>query len=1217
MRVWADVYTPAGVLQGLGPITNIARVRATRVLDGCGAVALTVPAFDKRAQDTIAAERRLKVYTQHNFSQGSEPISFALTFDSPANIPVGNASGTHCWRGQSFTLVNDGYPIEAAFYHGARAGTLSGDMTLELRSYAGSVVGAVLQSWTYTPVDSSLNVITLTGVLKYAAGLYCFMLRPTTPQSSGNYWQLGGDSPSFYAGGTVVASNTSGSTWFTTATQDLYGYVKFQSRLIESQRLLGIGIVQKQRMSFSSGSSDMVIDGPDQIGELKDVNCWLNRAYNGVSVATIIQDLTSLATGWTSDTTGVPALTASLRFDGSSVLKAFQELCKRYGLHFRWSGDKALTFGPLGDDALVQLFQVPRIITPDMLENDDIAFVDRLTLTYDSETVNNVILPVGAEYNGAPLSMELSGRGGLSQSSYVYGIEHMNGGMPLEGPTSAGETITITASGSTKSFGFSRERETLVAQVVTLANPGFIEEITCRHGANVGIPSGVAMCEVRRFSTTIENEVLYEKSYIPTASATNTLTETSGPLLEAGTYALVWRCAVAQETSSAYALQCSNSSSYAGGSAWISIGGDGKWVQYSANDIQCSLKVSSLTPHLKIAVSIDSGWVTGGLFDHVVLYLKKVGDPTKDYRVRATEGSDPGGTEDAVSQDINGALISSTEYTPFTFIFDTPVNNTFTLWVELEGDGTADDDNYIMVAVDRYGSVINYESQVGDDGYITDAEYAESNLNAYSDLKRRTVATYGADQSAAGTYIENGHLTTYVGSRAFDNNTAQEWRSAETAAGVNGVSYVGQDFGVGVTKTVRRVRLWQFNGANGAVSSVKIEYSDDGAAWTTAVTATISQAIGNYQNVDVPASGAHRYWRVLANSGTASASWFVYEIEMLEAATYTDTSTEMAQTFQVTAVEPVKTVKIPFKKTGSPTGTVTVRIETVSGSDPTGTLVDAAMTATFSEADVLGAGGWVTVAFAAAWTPSVSTDYALRISTTRALSESDYISWWVDSSPAYASGDMRGYNGSAWASLSIDGGFQILSDLTTVWTGITPSVLFLAYRFDSSHTDLYDLKVMMGPDGAPLYYIKDDTSIAAYGRKERTFSVNIKPASDNLADVVAAASAIYDAAAAYLDRYKLRQIVYSVTLKKVFQTLSPGQMIKLTYKGYVYNLDGDKVTWLDVANEEFWIIQVTETGGADLTTSLEISNVDKAREDIATSIVNTLDRVSELLLNRT
>jgi hypothetical protein len=68
--------------------------------------------------------------------------------------------------------------------------------------------------------------------------------------------------------------------------------------------------------------------------------------------------------------------------------------------------------------------------------------------------------------------------------------------------------------------------------------------------------------------------------------------------------------------------------------------------------------------------------------------------------------------------------------------------------------------------------------------------------------------------------------------------------------------------------------------------------------------------------------------------------------------------------------------------------------------------------------------------------------------------------------------------------------------------------------------------------------------------------------------------------------------------------------VRLVYKGFIYDQDGVIVSWADL-NTEFWITKVTESFSAEgVTTSLEISNIDRAIEDTAAVIVGAIEGVT-------
>lgn len=296
--------------------------------------------------------------------------------------------------------------------------------------------------------------------------------------------------------------------------------------------------------------------------------------------------------------------------------------------------------------------------------------------------------------------------------------------------------------------------------------------------------------------------------------------------------------------------------------------------------------------------------------------------------------------------------------------------------------------------------------------------YASGNQDSNVALSDATVATYGADQCTGGTPI--GNMTASEGlAGIFDNSSAT--RGGRAAS--DGLA--GYDFGVGVTKAIRKVTVMAFTTASNAPKDFTIQYSDDNSAWTTASTITNQTAWGSNEvrTFTFASAGTHRYWRVNVSNNNGGASTTIAEIEMMEVATYTNGATKLAQTFNLASTSTISQIDMWLKKVGLPTGTVTVRIETVSASNPSGILAHADATATFAESGLGTSYAAKTVSFTEFSVPSG--DYAIVISTSRSPDESNYIHWGADgSSPSYAGGDMRTYSG-VWASASKDAVFTV------------------------------------------------------------------------------------------------------------------------------------------------------------------------------------------------
>ncbi|MFA5951989.1 MAG: tail fiber domain-containing protein [Hyphomicrobium sp.] len=144
----------------------------------------------------------------------------------------------------------------------------------------------------------------------------------------------------------------------------------------------------------------------------------------------------------------------------------------------------------------------------------------------------------------------------------------------------------------------------------------------------------------------------------------------------------------------------------------------------------------------------------------------------------------------------------------------------------------------------------------------------------------------GTDLTTGGTAISGGnHGDGPLPASAFDNNNATRWSSSQASTSVSGAAYIGYDFGSSVTKEIRQVAVRQgYVGGEAyySVTSIKVQYSDNGTAWSDATTFLVSaDSASVLQESPVFASaGAHRYWRLLANANTTGGYWNVYEVEM-------------------------------------------------------------------------------------------------------------------------------------------------------------------------------------------------------------------------------------------------------------------------------------------------------------------------------------------------
>lgn len=174
----------------------------------------------------------------------------------------------------------------------------------------------------------------------------------------------------------------------------------------DTLRTVGAGIIRKVTKRSTAGGYTRSCSGPDAFDELKRVSTKLNRKYDNLPVADVADSLSVLA-GWTSTVeSGVDDLITA-RFDGPSILKALQTMTEQVGLHLRLSAsiDRQVEIGAFGQS--IGLY----ITTMEMLPqaayaNAEIALLDSLTVTSESEALCNWMIPIGSGEGESALTLE-------------------------------------------------------------------------------------------------------------------------------------------------------------------------------------------------------------------------------------------------------------------------------------------------------------------------------------------------------------------------------------------------------------------------------------------------------------------------------------------------------------------------------------------------------------------------------------------------------------------------------------------------------------------------------------------------------------------------------------------------------------------------------------------------------------------------------------------
>ena len=164
--------------------------------------------------------------------------------------------------------------------------------------------------------------------------------------------------------------------------------------------------------------------------------------------------------------------------------------------------------------------------------------------------------------------------------------------------------------------------------------------------------------------------------------------------------------------------------------------------------------------------------------------------------------------------------------------------------------------------------------------FLVGAEISQKNEHLISAEKSEEKSIANPNQCKGGIAISGGDYPGFPAFQAFDGDSINtRWASQQTGLKTAGAAYIGYDFGGGKKKHIRQLSIRQ----GGAITSVKIQRSDDGKLWRDVAILAL-QADNNSYLHNIPPSQAARFWRVLANGNTGAgpSAWAVYEIEMME-----------------------------------------------------------------------------------------------------------------------------------------------------------------------------------------------------------------------------------------------------------------------------------------------------------------------------------------------
>lgn len=143
----------------------------------------------------------------------------------------------------------------------------------------------------------------------------------------------------------------------------------------------------------------------------------------------------------------------------------------------------------------------------------------------------------------------------------------------------------------------------------------------------------------------------------------------------------------------------------------------------------------------------------------------------------------------------------------------------------------------------------------------------------------------------------------------------------------------------------------------------------------------------------------------------------------------------------------------------------------------------------------------------------------------------------------------------------------------------------------SDRVSPYPITTLSFVGGEVIYYIEDTASVNTIGPIERALVFSeIRPITNSAADLLNAANAVYDMAAAFLTKYKAESDVYTLSCVGLPYSVKVGDLIRVDFNG-VAQLETGAVSWLNLINQKFFITQLKRTFGdggapiAELTVS--------------------------------
>ena len=179
-------------------------------------------------------------------------------------------------------------------------------------------------------------------------------------------------------------------------------------------RTVGSGVISKRGFKYSASGSQKTFSGPDVLDELVNYIALPNTIFSNEPVADVASALAVLA-GWQAETESVLTDYISARYDGASVLKSLRAMTEKIGAHLREKldvpsdRDHVIEIGRFGTDIDLWI-QNGEAFTSRVFDNTEVAFIDSLTITHESDEIVNWVIPIGSGEGESALTLEHASR---------------------------------------------------------------------------------------------------------------------------------------------------------------------------------------------------------------------------------------------------------------------------------------------------------------------------------------------------------------------------------------------------------------------------------------------------------------------------------------------------------------------------------------------------------------------------------------------------------------------------------------------------------------------------------------------------------------------------------------------------------------------------------------------------------------------------------------